>query len=128
MVQAPPPSRRSAWSSEMRLDDDATAISTPSRATLIRALSWMGAGHVVGQAFWFGSLLVLAALLPPSAFGTVTLGLLMVTAATRLMEAGTRGSIIVAEGLTRRQIMTSLTLNLSVGFALAALLAVLAQP
>ncbi|MDP9346290.1 MAG: oligosaccharide flippase family protein [Actinomycetota bacterium] len=91
-------------------------------------MSWISAGHVVGQAFWFGSLLVLAALLPPSAFGTVAVGLLMVTAATRLMEAGTRGSIIVAPRLTRQQVITSLSLNVAAGIVLAAGIALLAGP
>jgi glucose-6-phosphate isomerase len=86
-------------------------------------MSWIGAGHVVGQAFWFGSLLMLAVLLPPKAFGTVALGLLLVTAATRLMEAGTRGSIIVAARLTRQQLLSSLILNSVVGAALSVALA-----
>jgi O-antigen/teichoic acid export membrane protein len=83
-----------------------------------RALSWVGTGHVIGQGFWFGSLLVLAALLSPRAFGTVTVGLLLVTAATRLMEAGTRGSIIVASRLTRAQVGTALALNVVSGLIL----------
>lgn len=91
-------------------------------------MSWVGAGHVVGQIFWFGSLLGLAALLPPRAFGTVTVGLLMVTAAARLMEAGTRGSIIVAQSLTRDHLTTSLALNVGVGVALAGAMALLAGP
>jgi PST family polysaccharide transporter len=88
----------------------------------------VGAGHVVGQAFWFGSLLFLAALLSPRAIGTVTVGLLMVTAATRFMDAGTRGSIIVATGLTRRQLTTSVAVNVAAGLALSALIALLSGP
>jgi O-antigen/teichoic acid export membrane protein len=88
----------------------------------------VGGGHVVGQVFWFGSLIVLAALLPPQAFGTVTVGLLMVTAATRLMEAGTRGSIIVSRRLTRDHLATSLAVNVGVGIALAGGMALLAGP
>jgi O-antigen/teichoic acid export membrane protein len=91
-------------------------------------MSWVGAGHVIGQAFWFGSLLLLAMLLPPRAFGTIAVGLLMVTAATRLMEAGTRGSIMVAPTLSRQQVLTSLTLNVGTGIFLSAALAVLAGP
>lgn len=91
-------------------------------------MSWVGAGHVIGQSFWFGSLIILAALLPPRAFGTVAIGLLMVTAATRLMEAGTRGSIIVAPIVSRQQLATSLALNVGVGVALSAAIALLAGP
>jgi PST family polysaccharide transporter len=91
-------------------------------------MSWVGAGHVVGQAFWFGSLLFLAALLSPAAVGSVTVGLLMVTAATRVMDAGTRGSIIVAKGLTREQLMGALGSNVLAGVALSALIAALSAP
>jgi O-antigen/teichoic acid export membrane protein len=97
-------------------------------ASVRRALSWVGLGHVVGQSFWFGSLLVLAAMLPPRAFGTVAVGLLMVTAATRLMEAGTRGSIIVARHLTRPQVTTALALNVGAGLLLGGLIVFLSGP
>jgi O-antigen/teichoic acid export membrane protein len=100
----------------------------PTGGALTHALSWVGAGHVGGQAFWFGSLIVLAALLPPQAFGMIALGLLLVTAATRLMEAGTRGAIIVAPTLTRRHLTTALARNVGVGLLLSAAIAVLAGP
>jgi PST family polysaccharide transporter len=108
--------------------DEITPAEAPSLHAIVRALSWVGAGHVIGQAFWFGSLIALATLLPPSAFGTVTLGLLMVTAATRLMEAGTRGSIIVSPRLTRDQVATSLAVNVGGGILLAGAIFVLAGP
>jgi O-antigen/teichoic acid export membrane protein len=109
-------------------EPDARPPGAPSRAAVKRAMSWVGAGHVVGQAFWFGSLLFLAALLSPAAIGSVTVGLLMVTAATRLMDAGTRGSIIVARGLTRQQLMTSLASNVSAGLVLSGLIVLLSGP
>jgi O-antigen/teichoic acid export membrane protein len=108
--------------------EDSRAPSTPTVATVRRALSWVGLGHIVGQSFWFGSLLVLAAMLPPRAFGTVTVGLLMVTAATRLMEAGTRGSIIVARDLSRSQVTTALALNVAAGLALGGIIVFLSGP
>jgi O-antigen/teichoic acid export membrane protein len=101
---------------------------TPTRATLARALSWVGAGHVFGQACWFGSLLFLAALLPPRAFGTVAVGLLMVTAATRLMEAGTRGTLIIEPRLTRGLLVAAVTRNVAVGLALSAAIALASSP
>jgi O-antigen/teichoic acid export membrane protein len=100
----------------------------PTARAVVHALSWVGAGHIVGQAFWFGSLIALAAMVPPRGFGTVTVGLLMVTAATRLMEAGTRGSIIVAPRVSRQQVMTSLTLNVAVGIALSGGIFAIAGP
>jgi O-antigen/teichoic acid export membrane protein len=109
-------------------DIDPSRSGAPSRAAVKRAMSWVGAGHIIGQAFWFGSLLFLAALLSPSAVGSVTVGLLMVTAATRLMDAGTRGSIIVAPKLTRQHLTTALASNVLAGLALSALIALLAGP
>jgi O-antigen/teichoic acid export membrane protein len=108
---------------DTRAAEAGRAPSAPGAAAVRRALSWVGAGHVIGQGFWFGSLLVLAALLPPRAFGTVTVGLLLVTAATRLMEAGTRGSIIVARRLTRTQVTTALALNVASGLLLTGAIA-----
>ena len=83
---------------------------------------------MVGQAFWFGSLIALAAMVPPREFGTVTVGLLMVTAAMRLMEAGTRGSIIMARELTRQQVLMSLAVNVAVGVALSGGIFAIAGP
>jgi O-antigen/teichoic acid export membrane protein len=107
---------------------DARDRGAPSRVAVKRAMSWVGAGHVVGQAFWFGSLLFLAALLSPHAIGSVTIGLLMVTAATRLMDAGTRGSIIVAIGLTRQQLLTAVARNVAAGVGLSVLIAAASGP
>jgi teichuronic acid exporter len=108
--------------------DHIPEVRTPTLRTILHGLSWVAAGHIVGQVFWFGSLLGLATLLPPRAFGTVTVGLLMVTAATRLMEAGTRGSIIVAPRLTRNHLVTSLVFNVGAGAALSGLIVVISAP
>jgi O-antigen/teichoic acid export membrane protein len=115
----------SGWSP---LADEPEQSTAPSLPAVVRAMSWVGAGHVVGQAFWFGSLILLAALLPPRAFGTVTVGLLVVTAATRLMDSGTRGSIILEQKLTADQLRTSLALNVVVGIALTVGVLFLARP
>jgi O-antigen/teichoic acid export membrane protein len=77
---------------------------------------------VIGQCFWYGSLLILAALLAPSTFGTITVGLLLVTAAMRLMEAGTRGAIITASELIRGELVTRLGINVASGLALSGLI------
>ncbi|HEX4527312.1 MAG TPA: oligosaccharide flippase family protein [Gaiellaceae bacterium] len=98
------------------------AASVPSVRSVRRALSWVGAGQVIGQCFWYGSLLILAALLAPSTFGTITVGWLLVSAAMRLMEAGTRGAIITASELARGELMTRLGLNIASGAALSGLI------
>jgi O-antigen/teichoic acid export membrane protein len=96
--------------------------SVPSVRTVRRAMSWIGAGQVIGQAFWYGSLLVLAALLAPSAFGTIAVGWLLVSAAMRVMEAGTRGAIIVADDLTRGELLTRFGINVTSGILLSGLI------
>jgi O-antigen/teichoic acid export membrane protein len=67
-------------------------------------------------------------LLSPRAFGTIAVGLIMVTLATRLVEAGTRGSVIVAPHLTRGQVLGSWAWNVASGLALGGLIAILAGP
>ena len=104
------------------------AAPAPSLNTVVRALSWVGAGHIVGQTFWFGSLIVLAALLPPKAFGTVAIGLLLVVAATRLMESGTRGSIIISKHLTRHEVRNTFAFNMVGGLLFAVVIAFAAKP
>lgn len=92
------------------------------------AVGWVAAGRIVGQVFWFSSLLVLAALLPPDAFGTVSIGLVLVAAATRLMEAGTSGAIVVERDLTAAQVRRSLVSNVVRGAAVSAAIVLLAGP
>jgi O-antigen/teichoic acid export membrane protein len=91
-------------------------------------MSWAAIGQVVGQSFWLGSLLVLARLLSPGAFGSVTIGLLLVTAATRLMGSATVGSMIVAERLSLTQVMTALKFNTASCIALSGGIALLSGP
>lgn len=95
---------------------------------VLRALAWVAAGRIIGQLFWFASLLIIAARLPPRAYGTVTLGLLILTAAARFMEAGTGGTIVVAGDLGRRQLRGMAIRNMRIGIALAAGLALLSGP
>jgi len=52
----------------------------------------------------------------------------MVTAATRLMEAGTRGSIILAPQLTRTQALTALAQNVGAGLLLSGVIVAISVP
>ena len=54
---------------------------TPTRAGVARAVSWMGVGHVASQGLWLGSLILLAALVEPSAFGSLAIGMVLVNLA-----------------------------------------------
>jgi PST family polysaccharide transporter len=96
--------------------------------TVGRALSWAGVGQVVSRIFWFASLFVLAALVPPAAFGTVTAALVVISTAGLLVGSGTRGSVITNERLTTQHLRYALRLNVGVGVVVTALVVAAADP
>ena len=100
----------------------------PTRAGVARAVSWMGIGHVASQGLFFASLIVLAALLPPRAFGSVATGMVLVNLAGLLVDSGTRGSIIATPELTRADLRGAVALNVGVGLAATVAIAALAGP
>jgi O-antigen/teichoic acid export membrane protein len=95
---------------------------------VMSGVGWTGAGQVGTQVAWFGSLIVLGVLLPPRLFGIVAAGVVMVNMATLLMGSGTKGSIVVGEELTRKQVRGALRFNVVSGTALCLGLALLAGP
>ncbi|MBW3615591.1 MAG: oligosaccharide flippase family protein, partial [Actinobacteria bacterium] len=100
----------------------------PDASGVTRAISWMAAAQILGQATSFVSVMALGALLPPSAFGTVTAGVVLVSVATLLMGAGTWGSIVSTPGIGARDARGALGLNVANGVVLAAAMVVLAEP
>ncbi len=113
------------------LDREGEVAAQP-RAPTVRAIatsiSWAAAGNVAVQLASYSSILVLAALLPPSAFGTVAAAAAIIGVATLVMEAGTSGSIIATRDLTREHVRGALVLNVGVGIVLAAAIVVSANP
>lgn len=104
------------------------AAMPPVRAGIAGALSWMVVAQVVSQTAWFGSLVVLGILLPPSAFGSIATGMVIVSVAVLLMGAGTYGSIVTTRQPTAAQIRRAVLLNFGIGVALATAGAVFAGP
>ncbi len=100
----------------------------PTAATIARALAWRGGGHVLTQVSWLGSMVILAALLPPRAFGTVAAGMTIVAVTTLLMESGTSGSVIATREVTYEGLRSAAITNLVLGVALTALTVALAGP
>lgn len=90
-----------------------------SGSTLARGFSWIWSGSIVGQAAWFGSLLILGALLPPKAFGSVAIGMVIANAAALVQDAGSRGAIVVSRQLRAADIVRAVAINLGVGLAVA---------
>ncbi len=96
--------------------------------SLARAASWVWSGNIVGQAAWFGSLIILGALLPPKAFGSVAVGLVIANAAALVQDAGSRGTIVLTRQLRAADIGRTVTINLAVGTAVAVLTGLAAGP
>jgi polysaccharide transporter, PST family len=95
--------------------------------SLARAASWVWSGHIVGQAAWFGSLIILGALLPPKAFGSVAVGMVIANAAALVQDAGSRGTIVLTRQLRAADIVRAVAINLAVGVAVAGLIGVTAD-
>jgi PST family polysaccharide transporter len=103
-------------------------MAAPTRQRVARAVSWMGVGHVTSQGLWLGSLLLLAALVPPRAFGTLATGMVLVNLAGLLVDSGTRGSIIAARHVGPGELRGAVALNAGVGLAATAAIAAAAGP
>jgi O-antigen/teichoic acid export membrane protein len=100
----------------------------PTLQTVAQAMSWVAVSHLVSQAAWFGSLLVIAALVAPSSFGAFTAGIVVVAVAMLLMEAGTSGSLVARRVVTAVEVRKAVLLNFATGSALATALIALAEP
>jgi O-antigen/teichoic acid export membrane protein len=106
------------------LPDQHAALSWRS---LVSAASWMSGAHIVAQAFAYGSLIVLASILPPGSVGTIASGTAIVWMAAMLMEAGTHGSIVVTPRLTHSLVRRAFWRCLLGGIGLATAMAIGAE-
>jgi O-antigen/teichoic acid export membrane protein len=86
-----------------------------------RGVSWVGAGHVISQVAWFGSLFVIAALVQPRAFGSVVIAMVMIQVAWLVVGSGTRGSLVMSRSVTRGQVWYALAVNVAAGLAIGLL-------
>jgi len=97
-------------------------------SAVAQGVSWKALGQAVGEATWYGSLVLLAAMLPPRAFGIVAIGLVIVGVTKLLMESGTGGGIIVSKHLTGTELRDFVTRNFAIASACTVVLALLARP
>jgi O-antigen/teichoic acid export membrane protein len=97
-------------------------------AAVARGISWVGAGHVIGQMAWFGSLLLVSALVPPGSFGSVSIAMVVVQVAWLLVGCGTRAGLVVSPGVSRAQLRRSVSINVATGLAIGLAAALLAGP
>jgi PST family polysaccharide transporter len=96
--------------------------------SLVRAAWWMSGGHMASQLAAYASLLVVARLVAPGAMGAAATGTAILYMAAVLMDAGTRGSIVVSPDLRRAFVWRSLVRCLVVGVLLSAALAAASGP
>jgi O-antigen/teichoic acid export membrane protein len=100
----------------------------PTRAVILRAVSWFAAGHAIRQAIGFGSLVILTILLSEESFGTIAAGLAIIGVPLLLLGAGTRGEVITAAVLDAQRLRRATFLNVAGGVPFAAAIALLAGP
>lgn len=103
-------------------------VATPSLVTVARGVSWKVGGRGIGQLTTLGAFVVLAAFLPPEAFGIVAVGMVIITVTTLLMESGTGGAIIITKGLTASDLRASIARNFAIGLAFTVAVALAADP
>jgi teichuronic acid exporter len=104
------------------------AAIAPTGREIARQAKWLAVGQVVADTAFYGTVVVLAALVPPAAFGTVAAGMAIVRIAAIIMESGTGGAIIAARDLTADQARRTVAVNVALGAGLSLGLALAAGP
>ncbi len=104
----------------------ATPAGEPTRReaslpVVARGMSWVGGGQVISQLAWFGSLFLIAGLVQPRAFGSVTIAMVMIQVAWLVVGSGTRGSFVVSRSITRGQLWYASGVNVASGLAIGLL-------
>jgi O-antigen/teichoic acid export membrane protein len=97
-----------------------------TRRSLITAASWATGSNVVGQIFAYGSLILLVRWLSPSSFGTIALGMAIVSIGALFVDRGTWGAVIVQRRLTQTDLSRAFWRCLLTGAVLAAAMAAVA--
>jgi PST family polysaccharide transporter len=100
----------------------------PSSGLVARAVSWKALSVIVGQGFWYASLLVLAILVPPRDFGVIAVGSVVITITTLLLESGTGGALIIAPALDARRVRRAVVRTSAAGIAVTLGFIALASP
>lgn len=90
---------------------------------LITSASWVTGTNLVAQAFVFGSLVLLARWLSPLSFGTVSVGLAIVSVGVLFVDQGIWGAIVVQRQLTRADLARAFRRSLLASVVLAGAIA-----
>lgn len=100
----------------------------PTAIRIVSEVRWVAVGHLAAQIMSSATVVVLAGLLSPRAFGTVAAGMAIVGVATLIMQSGTGGAIIASAKVSWSQARNAALANFGVGAALTLLIAVVAGP
>jgi PST family polysaccharide transporter len=89
-------------------------------------LRWVSVARVIGELTMLGSMVVLARLIPPSAFGMVAIAVIVQELATSIPSEGVGTALVQRKSIGREHLQAGLAIALVMGGALAALALVLA--
>ena len=90
-------------------------------------LRWVGVARVVGELVMLGSMVVLARLIPPSAFGMFAIAVIVQELATTIPSEGVGTALVQRDTVDRAHLQAGLALALLLGAALAAVTLVVAS-
>ncbi len=94
----------------------------------VRGAAMTAAGQATKFAIRFGTIAVLARLIPPEHFGLVGMTVVFTGFVSMFADAGLSSATIQREQITQRQISTLFWINVAIGFLLCAVAAGLAEP
>lgn len=101
---------------------------SPATGVVARGVSWLAIGRIVSLGTWYPSLLVLAVLLPPGAFGIIAVATVVVAVINILMESGIGDSLVVAERLSASYLRRSVLRLAAAGAFFTGLTVAFADP
>src|SRR5919197_1051356 len=84
-------------------------------------LRWVSVARVSGELLMLGSMVVLARLIPPSAFGMFAIAVIVQELATTIPSEGVGTALVQRRSIGREHLQAGLALGLVMGGALAAL-------
>lgn len=82
-------------------------------------LSWVGFARVTGELLMIGSMVVLARLLPPSAFGIFAIAVIVQEVAANIPSEGVGAALVQRRSIERAHLQTGLAIALLIGAVLA---------
>ena len=112
--QVPRPALRFSSVTDVRSNAELTEASA-------RGVRWVSIARVVGELLMLGSMVLLARLIPPSAFGMFAIAVIVQELATTIPSEGVGTALVQRRSIGREHLQAALALALLIGTALAGL-------